>query len=165
MDFIKSKELQLINGGYLANKEEKPVYHAEFVEAQDKAHYLVKLAEAIKGKDFAGKKADSFTAIVDEVSKKINDTQAIEYAKAGKEPKMKLRDDLKKEAMAFLEFESSKDLTKKINEDMQAFNIIQEFEEFGLYFEEEIIKLPAIYTIAEILKAVTAITEQLNKKD
>ena len=32
--FLKKEELQLVNGGYLSGKDEKPVGNAEFVKAQ-----------------------------------------------------------------------------------------------------------------------------------
>ena len=45
MDFIKKTELQLINGGYLANKAGDPVNHESFVAQQNTAHYLVSLVD------------------------------------------------------------------------------------------------------------------------
>ena len=57
--FLNTSELQLFKGGYLANADSKPVFHKEFVELQQKAHYIVTFANAAKGKDFTGKKGDS----------------------------------------------------------------------------------------------------------
>jgi hypothetical protein len=41
-----------------------------------------------------------------------------------------------------------------INEYMQQFNVIQEFEEFGLFFNDGVAKLNKIYTVEEITAAV-----------
>ena len=166
MEFIKKDGLKLINGGYLVtnNKEETPLFHFDFVKAQDAAHYVVELSKAIKGKDFEGKKADSFEDVVSQVTKSINETQSVEYVKLGKAPKTAIQDSLAKEALAWLKHEDEKSSVERVNSAMQQFNILQEFEEFGLYFEQDIVKLPALYDVATILKAVKEVDAVMHKQ-
>jgi hypothetical protein len=161
MEFIKKTELSLQNGGYLSNKSGMPVSNDAFIAAQQRAHYLVELASATKGKDYVGKKADSFMKTIDEVVTRINTTEAIKYVDEAKEPKMELRDKLAQEALAWLKFGKDSDSSKRINEAMQQFNTIKDFESFGLFFSEGIVKLNAIYTIEEILAAVKIVEPHL----
>ncbi len=161
MEFIKKSDLSLQNGGYLSNKEGKPVSNDAFVAAQSKAHYLVSLAEATKGKDYVGKKADSFLKTVDEVVTKINSVKSVKYAEEVKEPTMDIRDKMAQEALAWLKYEKDGSATKRINEAMQQFNVINDFEQFGLFFSEGIVKLEKIYTIEEILAAVKVVEPHL----
>ena len=44
--------------------------------------------------------------------------------------------------------------TDKVNGFLQEFNLLQEAEEFGLFFEDGIVKLEAIYTVDQITVAV-----------
>lgn len=163
MEFVKKGELKIKGNGYLVNKKEEPVSHAGFVAAQEKAHYLVKLSKAVEGKNFEGKKADSFEAIVTEVVNAIKNESTVKYAADVKEPNMKLRDQLAEEALNWVKFEEDKDLNDKINSAMQQFNVIKDFEEFGLFFSKDIVKIPAIYTIDQILAAVKVVEPLLNK--
>jgi hypothetical protein len=161
MEFIKKTDLSLKNGGYLSNKDGVPVYNDQFVNAQHRAHYIVELAHATKGKDYVGKKADSFLTTVSEVVEGINATQTIKYAKEVKAPVRELQDKLAQEAMAWIKFDSASSTSKRINEAMQQFNIIKDFEDFGLFFSSDIVKLPVIYTIEEILEAVEIVEPHL----
>lgn len=162
MEFIKSGELQLINGGYLATKEETLVTHPEFVAAQESAHYLVTLASAFEKKDFVGKKADSVEDTIQEVVDQLNNASAVKYDTEVKEPKRKITDSLAKEALAWIEYQKDSANSEELNNDMQAFNIINDFEQVGLYFSKGMSKLTRIYTIAEILTAAKLVSKTVN---
>jgi DNA polymerase III delta subunit len=53
-----------------------------------------------------------------------------------------------------MKFNEESTKVDKINAFMQQFAVLQEFEAFGLFFDEEIVKLNNIYSVEEILKAV-----------
>ena len=157
--FVKKEELTLINGGYLVIKEkETPVYNEQFITVQKHAEWVVTFAEKAKGKDFIGKQADSIADVKAEVMKALAN-KGVEYIKSPKKVKQDLTEKLQEEALAFIKYQGESSKTEKINKFLQQFNIIQEFEEFGLYFEEDICKLNKIYTIEEIVKAVTEVID------
>ena len=157
--FVKKEELTLVNGGYLVIKEkETPVYNEQFIAVQKHAEWVVTFAEKAKGKDFVGKVPDSIESVKEEVRKALS-SKGVEYIKAPKKVKQDLTEKLQEEALAFIKYQGESSKTEKINKFLQQFNIIQEFEEFGLYFEEDICKLNKIYTIEEIVAAVTAVID------
>ena len=83
----------------------------------------------------------------------------IQYVTAPKGVKRELTEKLQKEALDFINNDKETLKTVKINKFLQQFNTIKEFEDFGLYFEEDICKLNKIYTIEEIVEAVTLIID------
>jgi len=156
--FLNSKSVVLVNGGFLSNKEGNlPVDNAEFVEAQQSAEYVITFAKMAKGKDFVGTKAASLEDFKTEVFDALYSDKAVEYVKAGKAPVSKITDTLKSEAMAFLDFKKDEGATEQINEFLQKFNILRDFEAHGLFFDQGIVKLNKIYTVAEITVAVKAV--------
>jgi hypothetical protein len=155
--FVKKDELNLVNGGYLVTgKEETPVYNLEFIAAQRHAEWVVTFAEKAKGKDFVGKQADSIADVKAEVMKALA-SKGVEYVKGPKNVKQDLTEKLKEEALAFIKFQGESSKTEKVNKFLQQFNTLNEFSEFGLYFTEDICKLNKIYTIEEVVNAVTEI--------
>ena len=159
--FLKVGELTLENGGYLTGGG-KPVGNEEFVKVQRHAEYVVTLAEAAKDKDFKGKVADNFSSLAAEVMEKLSATETVEFVKGPKAIKRKVTDALKDEAMAFLKFEEESSNTKKVNAFLQQFNLINEFETHGLFFNSEISKLNKIYTMKEVVEAVSSIIKHLD---
>ena len=160
--FVKKNELNLVNGGYLvAGKEETPVYNLDFISAQRHAEWVVTFAEKAKGKDFIGKVPDTIASVRDEVRKALSDN-GVKYVATPKEVKQDLTEKLQKEALAFIGHREDVSKANKVNQFLQQFNVIQEFEEFGLYFEEDVCKLNKIYTIEEIVKAVTEVIDLIN---
>ena len=83
--FLKKGELKLQDGGYLVSKEGKPVANAAFEKAQKRAEYIVTLAGLAKGKDFKGKKADSFSELAALAHKQLSEVAVTEFVKAPKE--------------------------------------------------------------------------------
>ena len=156
--FIKAGELSLKNGGYLLNSKDEPVFNENFITVQKHAEWVVTFAEKAKGKDFVGKVPDSIESVKEEVRKALS-SKGVEYVKAPKKVKQDLIEKLQEEALAFIKYQGESSKAEKINKFLQQFNIIQEFEEFGLYFEEDICKLNKIYTIEEIVKAVTEVID------
>lgn len=157
--FVKKEELTLVNGGYVVTgKNETPVYNEQFITVQKHAEWVVTFAEKAKGKDFVGKAPDSIESVKEEVRKALS-SKGVEYVKAPKKVKQDLTEKLQEEALAFIKYQGESSKTEKINKFLQQFNIIQEFEEFGLYFEEDVCKLNKIYTIEEIVAAVTAVID------
>jgi hypothetical protein len=160
--FVKKNELMLVNGGYVVTgKNETPVYNKQFITVQKHAEWVVTFAEKAKGKDFVGKQADSIADVVAETFKALSKSD-VEYVKAPKKVKQDLTEKLQEEALAFIEYQGESSKAEKINKFLQQFNIIQEFEEFGLYFEEDVCKLNKIYTIEEIVKAVTEVIDLID---
>lgn len=158
--FVKKEELKLINGGYLSVGD-KPVFHADFVTAQKSAEYVVAFAKHAKGKSFVDKKADSLEDIKKAVKEELA-TKSHKYVAAPDKPKQKLTDELAAEAKAFMTFKENTTKSEKINSFLAQFNVIHEFEEFGLFFSEDIVKLNKIYTMKEIIEAVTATIDLLD---
>lgn len=158
--FLKATEVQLVNGGYLSNKEGKPVFNADFVNAQKHAEYVITFAEVAKTKDFKGKKADSLADLESEVNQMLRAKQKTFVAKPTTVEKT-LTNQLAQEAMAFMSFQENSGKVDKINTFLQQFTVIDEFETFGLFFEEDIVKLNKIYTMEEVVTAVTEVIDLL----
>ncbi|MFA7367865.1 MAG: hypothetical protein WC008_06095 [Bacilli bacterium] len=160
--FVKKNELTLVNGGYLVTgKEETPVYNEKFIAVQKHAEWVVTFAEKAKGKDFIGKVPDTIASVKDEVRKALYNNE-VKYIDTPKGVKQDLTEKLQKEALAFIGYREDVSKANKMNQFLQRFNVIQEFEEFGLYFEEDVCKLNKIYTIEEIVKAVTEVIDLIN---
>ena len=160
--FVKKEELALINGGYLVIKEkETPVYNEQFITVQKHAEWVVTFAEKAKGKDFIGKQADSIADVRAEVMKALAN-KGVEYVKSPKKVKQDLTEKLQEEALAFIKYQGESSKAEKINKFLQQFNTLNEFSEFGLYFTEDICKLNKIYTIEEVVNAVTEIIDLLD---
>lgn len=161
MEFLTAKQLELNAAGYLISKEsKKPVNHEAFVKQQKAAEYIVKLAEAIKDKNFKCGKVDNLQSIKAEVLAAINDT-AKSYVSAPSKPTSKVQDELVKYALDFVNYEDSKVETARINEIMNEYNKIDDVESVGDYFSEGVVKLNAIYNIKTILAAVKITAEKL----
>lgn len=158
--FLKVADLQLMNGGYLSNKEGSPVSNSAFVAAQKHAEYVMTFAKLAKGKDFKGKKADSLFDLENEVITALSLKKRTFVDK----PTMTagtLTAQLKEEALSFMNFAEDSSKVDKINSFLSKFETLAEFEEFGLFFEEDIVKLNEIYTMAEVVEAVTSVIDLL----
>lgn len=154
MNFLKLDELALNAAGYLVNKaSNKPVNHASFVEQQRQAEYIVKLAEAIKDKNFSVNKVDNLASIKAEVKASIANTTK-KYVTDPTKPVSAVNEELIKFAMEFNNYEDVKEVNVKINEFMNQFNSINDVETVGEYFSEGVVKLNALYTTDQILAAV-----------
>jgi arsenate reductase-like glutaredoxin family protein len=154
--FIKSGELQLLNGGYLSNKEGNPVNNQEFYEAQLHAEYIITFATMARKKDFVGKKADSLDSLKQEVKNFLDNSKAISFVEKPKDVKRPTTDTLAKEALAFIDFQEKSNNSEKVNNFLQQFKILKEFEDYGLFFDDEqIVKLKNIYTLKEVIGAVS----------
>ena len=165
--FLKKSDLTLENGGYLTSKGEKgkagkAVANAEFNKAQKHAEYVVTLAKLAEGKDFKGKKADSMDDLKALVAKQLSSSDVVKHVKAPSAPKRPTTEALKDEALAFITFQEEGSNAEKVNAFLQQFNIINEFEEFGLFFDEGISKLNKIYTMKDVVKAVTSMIDNLD---
>lgn len=160
--FIKNKALQLVNGGYLSNLDGNPVFNQEFYIAQQHAEYIVTFATMAKGKDFVGKKADSIEGLKTEVIEFLNKNKSISFIEKPKEVKKPTHEKLASEALAFINFQEDTSKTEKINNFLQQFTVLKEFEDFGLFFDEDIVKLNKIYTMQEVIDAVTETIDFLN---
>ena len=163
MKFLKNNELALVNGGYLVEGTTQiPVNHEEFVALQKDAHYLVNLANTVRATNFEVKEAITFDQVVKEVTNKLNDEKRT-YVTAPKAVKTPTLDKLEKEALAWLGSKQDEGKAEKLNRIMQKFNVIAEFEEFGLYFStDKIVKLQALYTLEQIVEAVTTLEPHLD---
>lgn len=161
-EFLTKEEVFVVKG-YLSRNDKKviPVFNPEFVEAQKHAEYVITFAEKAKGKDFNGKKADSVYDLRREVHGALSQKET-KYVKAPKKVEKKLHTQLADEALAFIKYDAKLGKVDKVNKFLQQFNVVQEFEEVGLFFEQNIVKLTKIYTIAEIVKAVESVIDILD---
>ena len=161
--FVKKGQLKTVNGGYLVmdNEAETPVYHQEYVALQQEAHYLVNLASKVKDVDFKGKKVTTFAEVVEGVKKELA-SKARTYVSAPTEVARPITDSLAAEALNWLNFQTQGSKAEKVNKIMQKFNIIAEFETFGLYFTtDKIAKLEKLYSVDEITEAVSILESHL----
>lgn len=163
MKFLKNNELELVNGGYLvATEGQVPVNHKEFVQLQKEAHYLVNLANTVRSTNFEVKEAITFDDVVKQVTLKLNDEKRT-YVTVPEAEKTPTLDKLQKEALAWLSNVDGERKAEKLNRILQKFNILAEFEEFGLYFStDKIVKLQALYTLEQIVEAVTTLEPHLD---
>lgn len=151
--FLKKSDLQLINGGYLSNGDDAPVTNEAFVKAQKHAEYIVTFAKLAEGKTFTSKKADCLVQLEKDVKEALA-AKSTTYVKGPKKVEKKLTKQLADEAMAFMAFEKDTSKSDKINAFLAQFDVLNEFEEFGLFFKEGIVKLNKIYTMSEVVSAV-----------
>ena len=89
----------------------------------------------------------------------LQDIADVEYVKLPKKVNRELTDKLQEEAMAFIKFNSELSKAEKVNKFLQSFNTLNEFETFGLFFTEDIVKLPKIYTMKEVIVAVKEVID------
>lgn len=161
MEFLKLSELSLNPAGYLVSEgSKKPVNHPLFVSQQEQAEYVVKLAEAVKDKNFTDSKVDNLEEIKAAVLASLNDSSK-KYISEPTKPTSKTNDELVQFALDFDKYNEQSHTSNKINTFMQQFNKIDDVETVGEYFTEGVVKLRKIYTIAEILSAVKIYTEKL----
>lgn len=162
MEFLKLNDLALNPANYLIGKKsEKPVTHAAFVAQQQSAHYIVSLADAIKGKTFKASKTDNLDAIKAEVRAAIAAKATKEYVAAPTKPVSKVNDEMVQFALDFANFKTDESKAKELNKIMAEFDAIDGVESVGDYFSEGLVKLNKIYSTAEILAAVKATAEVL----
>lgn len=160
--FVKNGELALINGGYMVfGEKQTPVYNEDFYAVQKHAEWVVTFAEKAKGKDFIGKEADSIYDVKREVEKALS-SKGVEYVKSPKKVKGEITEKLQEEALAFIKFHGETSKAEKINSFLQQFNCLNEFETFGLFFTEDIVKLNKIYTMKEVIVAVKEVIDLLD---
>lgn len=163
MEFLKSNEINLNPAGYLVSTAtNKPVIHKEFVEQQKRAEYVVKLADAIKNKNFKVQQVDNLDAIKEQVRKSIEENNVKNYISAPEKPISQVNEELVKFALDYASYGEKKNESTKINAFMQTFNSISSVEEVGDYFIEGLVKLNKIYTIGEILTAVQINIDKIN---
>lgn len=153
--FLKKSEVKLLNGGYLSNGGGDPIYNYEFVRAQQSAEYIVEFAKAAKGKNFKCEKIDSLADVKAEVMKAIDAKRTTSFVDKPKEIKRPTTDKLAEEALAFVKFEEDSSRADKINNFMQQFTVLKDFEDHGLFFEPEIVKLNELYSLEDVINAVT----------
>tara|TARA_B110000285_G_scaffold234671_1_gene312467 strand:+ start:1090 stop:1587 length:498 start_codon:yes stop_codon:yes gene_type:complete len=156
--FNKAVDVVLLNGGYVSNKTtKKPITHAGFVAAQNKAHYLVTLAARMKGKTFSATKVDDINALSDAVKSELAAETSHEFIAVKAATKGKLSLQLAAEALAFCGDQKDQGEAEALNERMQEFKVLVEFEAEGLFFKKGISKLSNIYTVKEITKAAQTV--------
>lgn len=157
--FVKSGDLKLENGGYLM-ADGNPVGNAEFVKAQKSAEYVIKFAELAKGKNFKTTKVDSLADLRMEVMAALSEKE-VRFVEMPKMPEQSLTKQLTSEAMAFVGFHENTEKTAKINQFLQQYSVMLDFETHGLFFDQEIVKLNEIYTVQQVVDAVTSCIELL----
>lgn len=159
--FLESKEVFVVKGYLSSNKTKvQPIYNSEFIAAQKNAEWAITFAAKCVDKDFKGKAPDSLEEVRNQVREELS-SKGVEYVAKPTEVKQKLTEELKNEALAWLDYQKDTSKTEKINQFMQKFNVLYKFEEVGLFFEEDVIEIKKIYTVKEILDAVTSVIDLL----
>lgn len=161
--FQTSKTVVLLNGGYVSDaSDKKPVTHQGFIAAQTRAHYLVTLAAKMKGKTFTATPVENINHLMKEVSDDLATEDSHEFVTAKAAPVGTLTAQLRAEALAFCGAKIEENDVDTLNNKLQEFKLLVEFETQGLFFTKGISKLNKIYTVKEIIKAaktIMAVTE------
>jgi galactitol-specific phosphotransferase system IIB component len=160
--FLTSKEVEIRNGYLSSNKSKEmaPIGHSEFIEAQEDAEYIVTFAKMAKGKNFKGVEPIDLEEFRKTVEASLS-KKGKEYVKSPKKPTLSLTEQLKEEAMKRVNFDVESSKATEINEFMSRFDVITEYEEVGLFFDQQIVKINRIYTIEEITNAVQEVIDLL----
>lgn len=158
--FLNRTEVNLINGGYLSNPDGKPVSNPEFEAAQRQAEYVVTFAEMAKGKTFKATAADSLEDLRAEVSRALAEKD-VTYVTPPAKFVGETTNLLKNEALSFIKNTEEIESAAKINKFLQKFNVLNDFEAHGLFFEQGVVKLNRIYTVEEVKTAVTSVINLL----
>lgn len=154
MKFQTSKTVVLLNGGYLSDKETKlPIFNQQFIDAQKRAEFICLFAEEAKDKDFTGKKADSLAEVEKKTLERIAGATP-KFFDVPKEPTKSLTSKLAAESLEFINYHKNLKDVDKLNAFMLEFTVLKDFEDFGLFFDEGIVKLNKIYTLEEIKAAL-----------
>jgi hypothetical protein len=163
MEFLSSKEVS-ISGGYLTKNGDmkSPVNHSEFVAAQKEANVLCMLAAKVTLTDFTVKKVPLFSDLMEEVRRENLAAERVLHIDVPVEPARPTASKLAEEALSWLNFEQGKSKVEKVNDMLQKFNIISDFEKVGLYFDGGIVKLQRIYTMKEISDAMLILVPHLS---
>lgn len=151
--FVKTGEVQLLNGGYLSDKDGNPINNFEFVKAQKRAEYVITFAKHAKSKDFVGKQADSLKQCKKEVQKELDELNKVEFIKTPEKVEAELTDKLIQEAISFISWQEKSTKVEKLNAFLEEFIILKDFQDYGLFFEDGIVKLNKIYTLDDVVKA------------
>ena len=165
MKFLKKGSLALINGGYLTiGADETPVTNVEFVNAQKEAELLCKIAEAVKGKNFKDIKGENLEALIAKVISEVNLKNRSDIFKTPEKPLRELGDKIAAEALAFIQYDDNVSKANELNNRFQQYAIIKEFEDFGLFFTDGIVKLNHIYSVDDIKAALEIMYDVYYKK-
>ena len=157
--FLKKGQVVLVSGGYVTNGDtQQPVFNQDFVNVQKHAEYVVTFATLAKGKNFKGVKADSLEELKAEVNKSLA-SKATEYVTKPTAATQTLTEQLKAEALNFMNFQETSSKVDKINNFLQQFNVLKDYEDFGLFFEDGITKLNNLYTLQQVVDAVTEVID------
>lgn len=158
MKFVKSGDATLNKGGYLVDAQDQPVNHTDFVEAQIKAHRVITLASLAKGKTFDTVQGYSKAQLMADLNEALS-VKNYTYVDTPQAPVQTINNQLAEEALAFMKYGKEKQKADRVNEYMQAFNTLSDYESFGLYFTEGLVKLTKVYTLEEIKNAVTEVID------
>ena len=163
-EFLSSEEVVVANGGYLFNTatpKAQPVTNEAFIAAQKKAEFVIKFAEMSKGKSFKDVKGTDLSAFTLSVYNSLQEKD-VEYVSVPEPEKGKTQKALAKEALQFITDTEGKTTAIKVNNYLQQFNVLRDFEAHGLFFEQGVSKLNKIYTVEEITEAVESVVELLD---
>ena len=108
-----------------------------------------------KGKNFTKTKVDSIEELTAEVMDAISKKNEISFVDAPKKPKLTTKTKLAEEALAFVKYGEDVEKVSQINEFLSEFEILKDFEDHGLFFDEGVVKLNKVYTLKEVVDAVT----------
>jgi hypothetical protein len=158
--FLKSNEVSLLPNGQIVNTEtQTPILNYEFISIQLNAERIVLFAQVAKGKNFSPVKVYSKKEILDEIEI-LSKAPEVQYVVPPQPLKQPLQEALLKDGMDFVKYHVDLERSKAINEYMKQFEVLSDFENYGLFFVEgHSIKINKIYTIKEVLEAVTQVID------
>ena len=102
---------------------------------------------------------DSLDAIMTEVRNSISASTKVSYISSPTKPTSSVNEEMVNFALNFAKYEDEKIQAEKLNEIMQQFNKINDLEKIGDFFQEGLVKLNKVYSIAEIQEAVVSYAE------
>ena len=162
-NLLKLENLQLDTAGYLTDLDGNTVNQKDFVEQQKLANFYVELAKRIKDKNFKQTEiVENFKDIHDRLVLQLKQNEKVTYVTPPVKPEMSIVNQLTEEAMAFVNYTENTEKADTINKEMQKFNKIYQVGNVGERFTDDVVLLniPKLYTIAEILEAVTIVVEK-----
>lgn len=163
MKLFKKDSVKLLPGGYLVDAvTEQPVTHTEFVAAQRKAHYFVELAKVLKTKSFVTTSADSLDEVLSDFDSNWLTKPEIKFVATKSVSQGELTTKLQKEALNFIQGQVENATNNNLNKFMQKFEVIYNFENVGLYFDNGVTQLSKLYTIDEIMQHVKPVIQHLS---
>lgn len=146
MKFLRKNQVEL-QKNYLFEKNGNPVANKELKVLFEKIEQMEKLATKVKNNNFA--KTKTFKDLILELESEKNENN-VKYFNSVENITLELTNKLAEESFLWAKNQRENEFIDVLNNAMQNFNKLNEFEEIGLYFEEGMMKINKFYTIEDV---------------